>query len=72
MGVTSAKSFTDWGEVFIDQVLATAILDRPLRQGTTLNIKRASSQLRDQRTASPLDRRSTPTNEEVNEPAEAQ
>jgi DNA replication protein DnaC len=28
--VTSNKSFTDWGEVFNDQVLATAILDRLL------------------------------------------
>jgi len=26
--ITSNKSFIDWGEVFGDQVLATAILDR--------------------------------------------
>jgi DNA replication protein DnaC len=26
--LTSNKSFVDWGEIFNDQVLATAILDR--------------------------------------------
>jgi DNA replication protein DnaC len=29
----------DWGEVFHDQVLATAILDRLLHHSATLNIK---------------------------------
>jgi DNA replication protein DnaC len=33
--VTSNKSFTDWGEVFNHQVLATAILDRLLHDATT-------------------------------------
>jgi DNA replication protein DnaC len=37
--VTSNKSLADWGEVFNDQVLATAILDRLLHHATTLNIK---------------------------------
>lgn len=37
--VTSNKSFLDWGEIFNDQVLATAILDRLLHYSTTLNIK---------------------------------
>jgi hypothetical protein len=32
--VTSNKSFVDWGEVFTDQILATAILDRLLHQAT--------------------------------------
>ena len=36
--VTSNKSFLDWGEVFNDPVLATAILDRLLHYSTTLNI----------------------------------
>ena len=37
--VTSNKSFLDWGEVFGDAVLATAVLDRLLHHATTLNIK---------------------------------
>jgi hypothetical protein len=37
--VTSNKSFVDWGEVFNDQILATAILDRLLHDATTVNIK---------------------------------
>jgi DNA replication protein DnaC len=32
--VTSNKGFADWGEVFNDQVLATAILDRLLHHAT--------------------------------------
>ena len=36
--VTSNKSFGDWGDVFNDQVLATAILDRLLHHATTVNI----------------------------------
>ena len=34
--VTSNKSFLDWGEVFNDHVLATAILDRLLHHATKL------------------------------------
>ena len=37
--ITSNKSFTDWGEIFNDQVLATAILDRLLHHSTAINIK---------------------------------
>jgi len=37
MAITSNKSFLDWGEVFSDPVLATAILDRLLHYLTTLN-----------------------------------
>lgn len=37
--MTSNKSFVDWGEVFNDQVLATAILDQFLHYATTLNIR---------------------------------
>ena len=43
--VTSNKSFADWGEVFNDQVLATAILDRLLHHATTVNIKGDSYRL---------------------------
>ena len=37
--VTSNKSVADWGEIFNDHVLATAILDRLLHHATTLNIR---------------------------------
>ena len=37
--LTSNKSYGDWGDIFADQVLATAILDRLLHVSTTLNIR---------------------------------
>lgn len=49
--VTSNKSFIDWGEIFNDQVLATAILDRLLHHATTLNIKGESYRLKEKRRA---------------------
>src|SRR5512144_2084430 len=49
--VTSNKSFLDWGEVFNDPVLATAILDRLLHYSTTLNIKGESYRLKEKRRA---------------------
>ena len=62
--VTSNKSFADWGEVFNDQVLATAILDRLLHHATTLNIKGESFRLREKRKAGLLGRRAKGTGEE--------
>lgn len=49
--LTSNKSFMDWGEIFGDQVIATAILDRLLHHSTTLNIKGESYRLKDKRRA---------------------
>ncbi|QCQ22766.1 IS21-like element helper ATPase IstB [Desulfoglaeba alkanexedens] len=49
--ITSNKSFVDWGEIFNDQVLATAILDRLLHHCTTLNIKGDSFRLKEKRKA---------------------
>ena len=49
--VTSNKSFADWGDVFNDQVLATAILDRLLHHATTVNIKGDSYRLREKKKA---------------------
>jgi DNA replication protein DnaC len=49
--ITSNKSFVDWGEIFNDQVLATAILDRLLHHATTLNIKGESYRLKEKRKA---------------------
>lgn len=54
--VTSNKSFLDWGEVFNDPVLATAILDRLLHYSTTVNIKGESYRLKDKRRAGLLGR----------------
>ena len=54
--VTSNKSFIDWGEVFHDPVLATAILDRLLHHATTLNIKGESYRLKEKRRAGLLGR----------------
>ena len=54
--VTSNKSFLDWGEVFHDPVLATAILDRVLHHSTTLNIKGESYRLKEKRRAGLLGR----------------
>jgi DNA replication protein DnaC len=47
--VTSHKSFADWGDIFNDQVLATAILVRLLHHATTLNIKGESDRLREKK-----------------------
>jgi len=49
--LTSNKGFGDWGEVFSDQVVATAILDRLLHHSTTLNIKGESFRLKEKRKA---------------------
>lgn len=54
--VTSNKSFLDWGDVFNDHVLATAILDRLLHHATTLNIKGESFRLKEKRKAGLLGR----------------
>jgi len=61
--VTSNKSFLDWGEVFNDNVLATAILDRLLHHATTLNVKGESYRLKEKRRAG-LFGRAKPTDEE--------
>jgi len=49
--LTSNKSFVDWGEIFGDHVLATAILDRLLHHATTINIKGESYRLKEKRKA---------------------
>jgi len=64
MIVTSNKSFLDWGEIFHDQVLATAILDRLLHHATTLNIKGESYRLKEKRRAGILGRANEPKAEE--------
>jgi DNA replication protein DnaC len=62
--ITSNKSFVDWGELFNDQILATAILDRLLHHCTTINIKGESYRLKEKRKAGLLG--SVPKTEEPN------
>jgi DNA replication protein DnaC len=69
--VTSNKGFVDWGEVFNDQVLATAILDRLLHHATTLNIKGESYRLKEKRRAGILSRPPTEGESRKEEPAES-
>lgn len=47
--LTSNKSFGDWGEIFADQILAAALLDRLLHYSTTLNLRGQSYRLREKR-----------------------
>ena len=49
--VTSNKSYGEWGDIFADQVLASAILDRLLHHSTTINIRGQSYRLREKRQA---------------------
>lgn len=46
---TSNKSYGEWGEIFLDRVIAAAILDRILHHCTTVNIKGNSYRLKDRR-----------------------
>lgn len=49
--LTSNKSYGQWGEIFPDAVLATALLDRLLHHATTINIRGESYRLRHRRQA---------------------
>jgi len=45
--LTSNQSFANWGEVFGDRVIATAILDRLLHHGITVTIRGDSYRLKE-------------------------
>jgi DNA replication protein DnaC len=49
--LTSNKSYGDWGGIFGDPIIATAILDRLLHHSTTINIRGESYRLKDRRKA---------------------
>jgi hypothetical protein len=49
--LTSKKSRGDWGAIFGDPIIATAILDRLLHHSTTINIRGESYRLKDRRRA---------------------
>jgi DNA replication protein DnaC len=54
--LTSNKSYGDWGGIFGDPIIATAILDRLLHHSTTINIRGESYRLKDRRRAGLLGR----------------
>lgn len=54
--LTSNKSYGDWGSIFGDPIIATAILDRLLHHSTTINIRGDSYRLKDRRRAGLLSR----------------
>jgi DNA replication protein DnaC len=45
--LSSNKGFSEWGDLFSDQVLSTAILDRLLHHCHVINIKGNSYRLKD-------------------------
>jgi DNA replication protein DnaC len=49
--LTSNKSYGDWGSIFGDSIIATAILDRLLHHSTTINIRDESYRLKERRKA---------------------
>ena len=49
--LTSNKSYGDWGTIFGDPIITTAILDRLLHHSTTINIRGESYRLKDRRRA---------------------
>jgi len=49
--LTSNKSYGSWGDVFGNNVVATAILDRLLHHSTTINIKGDSYRIREKKKA---------------------
>lgn len=52
--VTSNKSFSEWGGVFGDPIIATAVLDRLLHHAVVLNIRGESYRLKERRKAGVL------------------
>jgi DNA replication protein DnaC len=49
--LTSNKSYGEWGDVFGDHIVATAILDRLLHHSTTINIKGDSYRIKEKKRA---------------------
>ncbi len=46
MVLTSNRGFADWGQVFADAFVATAVVDRLLHHATVLNIRGHSYRMR--------------------------
>jgi DNA replication protein DnaC len=58
--LTSNKSYGDWGTIFGDPIIATAILDRLLHHSMTINIRGESYRLKERRRAGLLVSREQP------------
>lgn len=63
--LTSNQSLAGWGQVFGDQIIATAILDRLLHHSTIVNIKGESYRLKEKRKAGLLTRSESMTGESI-------
>ena len=61
--LTSNKSYGDWGSIFGDSIIATAILDRLLHHSTTINIRGESYRLKERRRAGLLSGREQEANQ---------
>lgn len=61
--VTSNKSYSEWGSIFGDTIIATAILDRLLHHSTTINIRGESYRLKERRRAGLIGGREQETGE---------
>ncbi len=69
--LTSNKSYSEWGSVFGDPIIATAILDRLLHHSTTVNIRGESYRLKDRRRAGLVGREGATTASISEDPASA-
>ena len=54
--LTSNKSYADWGSIFSDPIIATAILDRLLHHSATVSIRGESFRLKERQKAGLLSR----------------
>jgi len=61
--LTSNKSYSEWGSIFGDSIIATAILDRLLHHSTTINIRGESYRLKERRRAGLIGGREQETKE---------
>ena len=62
--LTSNQRFGDWGEIFGDAIIATALLDRLLHHSLTINIKGESYRLKEKKRAGLLAKPATQESEE--------
>ena len=56
MILTSNQTYGNWGDIFGDPVIASAILDRVLHHATTVNVKGESYRLKEKKKAGLLSR----------------
>jgi len=67
--LTSNKSYGDWGHIFGDPIIATAILDRLLHHSTTLSIRGDSYRLKERKKAGLLPPPNQPNQDQHTTPA---